>query len=139
MDRAKLLKLQDRHLRDADGLTSLDSAVLAFARMEGLLDGSEVDRRAAKHVLDELVLAMEPEDWNGLKAYAPALGENNLRRLMAYTLRVAADDVKELAADVAQLPEWDVTPMPDRNPAANDEDDDAPPSSPRPRRRDREL
>jgi hypothetical protein len=117
--------LADWH-EDADSLTLLDTAVLTYARWQGLTNENEIERLTAKGLLDELILGLTEIDWAKLDDYRGTLGERQLKGFRSYGMAVLEQDLKDLADDVDRLPEWEIEHTP------------ASPARPRKRPRDRD-
>jgi hypothetical protein len=126
MSRRPLERLLADWHADADRLSLLDTAVLTYARWQGLTNEAEIERLTAQGVLDDLILGLDEADWAKLKEYETTLGERHLKGFRRHGLAVLEQDLKDRAAEVELLPEWDV------------ERDGAAPPRPRKRPRDRD-
>lgn len=122
-------RLQQTDAEHPQRLTDLERAVVAFSRWQGRFQDNELRRKVAKALLDELILRMEPDDWQALKDFEPIIGEQQTRELMHYALQLSLADLKDKRAEIERMPDWS---LPDDRPA---------PEHPSPvmrRRRDRE-
>ena len=114
MSRRPLDRLLADWNADADSLSLLDTAVLTYARWQGLTNENEIERLTAKGLLDELILGLDETDWAKLDEYRGTLGERHLNGFRSHGLAVLEQDLTHLAEDVERLPDWEL----EHNPAS---------------------
>jgi hypothetical protein len=95
--RDALVELVEKRKKAQEQVPEAEQAVLAYARWQGLTNEENVDRDAAKQVLDRICDAAEPEEWRKLADMVGEVDDGMLKGFMHYALSRALEDVREQA------------------------------------------
>lgn len=107
----KLKQAADRRKKQAGELAAVnpnvERAALAYARWTGMTEETGVDAAKEKDLLDDIIAAMQPDQWAGLKDLVGKTDDRILTGLMTYSLQQAQGEVKRQARELEEIPEWD--------------------------------
>lgn len=107
----KLKQAVDRRKSRAQELAAvnaeLERAALAYARWTGMTEEIGVDTAKEKDALDEIIAAMQPDQWTGLKRLLGKTDDRVLAGLMTYSLQQAQGDLKRQVRELEDIPDWD--------------------------------
>lgn len=99
----RLAELVEQRRRNREQLPQAEEATLAYARWQGLTQENDVDRDAAKQILDGICDATEPEEWARLKDLVGDVDDQILRGLMHYALTRSLGQLRDQQREVGRL------------------------------------